>query len=142
LAHQAALNLAAFQRVQMHARSGADAPLPECDVLYVSAACAEPLPAWLDALAHGGRLLFPMEPAGLSGRMLLLTKQSEERYGARFLCAVQFVACIGAQNPQAARALEEAFNRGHWESVRSFHRDGHPDESCWCAGQGWWLSTH
>jgi len=142
LAHQAALNLAAFQRVRMHARSGADAPLPECDVLYVSAACAEPLPAWLDALAHGGRLLLPMEPAGLSGRMLLVTKQSEQRYGARFLCAVQFVACIGAQNSKAARVLEEAFSRGNWESVRSLHRDGHPDESCWCAGQGWWLSTH
>ncbi len=141
LAHDAATNLAGFRSVQTHDRSGAEAPLPDCDVLYVSAACAEPLGVWLDALLPGGRLLFPMEPEGSAGRMLLVTKQSEQRFLARFLCAVQFVACIGVQNPEAARVLETAFSRGNWEAVRSLQRNNQPDENCWCAGRGWWLST-
>ena len=141
LAHEAAANLSKFPSVQTHHRSGAEAPLPKCDVLYVSAACAEPLGVWLDALKVGGRLLFPLEPEGSPGRMLIVTKQSEQTYLARFLCAVQFVACVGAQNPNAARVLETAFRRGNWEAVRSLHRDDQPDESCWCAGRGWWLSA-
>lgn len=141
LAHEAAKNLAGYRTVQTHCRSGAEAPIPKCDVLYVSAACAEPLGIWLDALKPGGRLLFPMESEGSAGRMLLVTKQVEQTYLARFLCAVQFVACIGAQDPIAARALDAAFERGNWSSVKSLRRDAPPDESCWCAGAGWWLST-
>src|SRR5665213_3472610 len=69
LAQRATVNLAGLPRVRTHARSGAEAPLPKCDVLYVSAACAEPLGVWLDALKVGGRLLFPLEPEGSPGRM-------------------------------------------------------------------------
>jgi protein-L-isoaspartate(D-aspartate) O-methyltransferase len=141
LAHEAAANLADYSAVQTHCRSGAEAPLPDCDVLYVSAACAEPLEVWLDALVPGGRLLFPLEPEGLAGRMLLVTKKSDQTYLARFLCAVQFVPCIGAQNSNAARVLDSSFNKGNWEAVRSLHRDDRPDETCWCSGPGWWLST-
>jgi protein-L-isoaspartate(D-aspartate) O-methyltransferase len=141
LAREAAANLAGFSAVQTHCRSGAETPLPDCDVLYVSAACAEPLKVWLDALVPGGRLLFPMEPEGSAGRMLLVTKKSARTYLAKFLCAVQFVACIGAQNSNAARVLDTAFSKGNWGAVRSLHRDDQPDESCWAAGTGWWLST-
>jgi protein-L-isoaspartate(D-aspartate) O-methyltransferase len=140
LAHEAAANLAEFRSVQTHHRSGAEAPMSDCDVFYVSAACAEPLGVWLDALRPGGRLLFPMEPEGSTGRMLLVTKQLDQTYPARFLCAVQFVACIGAQNPNAARELEAAFRRGDSEAVKTLYRNNEPDESCWCAGRGWWLS--
>jgi protein-L-isoaspartate(D-aspartate) O-methyltransferase len=141
LAREATRNLAGYSTVQTHNRSGAEAPLPECDVLYVSAACAEPLGVWLDALVEGGRLLFPMAPEGLAGRMLLVTKQSEQDYQARFLCAVQFVACVGAQDPDAATALEAAFRTGNWEAVKTLNRSNDPDEKCWCAWRGCWLST-
>lgn len=141
LAQRAKVALSCYSQVGMHARSGAEKPLPGCDVIYVSAACAEPLGVWLDALYCGGQLLFPLEPEGLSGQMLLLTKQSDELYVARFLCGVQFVACIGAQNPRAARELETAFRRRTWEDVRSLYRNDSLDETCWCAGHGWWLST-
>jgi len=141
LAHRAQTNLAGLSQVQTHGRSGAEAPVPDCDVLYVSAACAEPLGIWLDALCLGGRLLFPMESEGSAGRMLLVTKQEEQTYLARFLCAVQFVACIGAQDLNAASELDAAFKRGNWESVTTLRRDEPPDESCWCAGKGWWLSA-
>ena len=141
LAGRAAADLKGFAQVQTHARSGAEAPLPECDVLYVSAASAEPLGVWLDALRYGGRLLFPLEPEGEGGQMLLVTKHAEGCYGARFICGVQFVSCIGAQSPEATRALIAAFRRGDSKLVRRLYRNDVPDETCWCSGKRWWLST-
>jgi len=60
LAQRATDNLAKFSNVTVHARSGAEATLPACDVLYVNAGATEPLAVWLDALRPKGRLLFPM----------------------------------------------------------------------------------
>jgi len=141
LAARAQDNLAALANVAVHCRSGAEGPLPLCDALYVNAAAAEPLSVWLDALAPGGRLLLPLAPHSGSGAMLLVTRQVEFEYSARFLCPVEFVPCIGAQDKQAGRALAEAFRRGRWREVRSLQRNTVLDESCWCAGRGWWLST-
>jgi protein-L-isoaspartate(D-aspartate) O-methyltransferase len=141
LARHAAASLAELRQAEIHSRSGAEAPLPDCDVLYVNAASAEPLGVWLDALRCGGRLLFPLEAGGEAGQMLLVSRLSVKDYAARFLTGVQFVACVGAQDPDAVRTLEAAFKRGNWQAVRSLHRNDAPDENCWCAGRGWWLST-
>ncbi|MGP8172970.1 MAG: protein-L-isoaspartate O-methyltransferase family protein [Terracidiphilus sp.] len=141
LAERARANLAEFAQVAVHCRSGAKGPLPDCDVLYVNAAAAEPLAVWLDALRPEGRLLFPLEPENEGGAMLLVTRQADGAWAARFLCGVQFVACAGAQDAQAGQALKAAFRRGNSGNVRWLHRSGQPDESCWCAGRGWWLGT-
>jgi protein-L-isoaspartate(D-aspartate) O-methyltransferase len=141
LARRARENLAEFPQVEVHCRSGAVAPLPACDVLYVSASAPEPLAVWLDALCPGGRLLFPLAPRAGTGEMLLVTRKADGTYPARFLCGVQFVSCAGAQNAQADRALDEALLKRRWSTVRGLHRDDRPDESCWCAGRNWWLST-
>jgi protein-L-isoaspartate(D-aspartate) O-methyltransferase len=141
LARRAEANLAEFPQIAVHARSGAEGPLPGCDLLYVNAAAAEPLAVWLDALRPGGRLLFPLEPEGEAGEMLLVTRKADGTYPARFLCGVLFVSCAGAQDAQAARALRAAFCKGDWSRVRSLRRNDQPDDSCWCAGRGWWLST-
>jgi protein-L-isoaspartate(D-aspartate) O-methyltransferase len=141
LARQTAANLAEFPQVVVHGWSGAEGPLPGCDVLYVNAAAAEPLAVWLDALHQDGRLLFPLEPQGDVGEMLLVTRRADGSYPARFLCGVQFVPCAGAQDAQAARKLEAAFRMGNWSQVRWLYRNDQPDDSCWCAGHGWWLST-
>jgi protein-L-isoaspartate(D-aspartate) O-methyltransferase len=140
-ARRAQANLKEFRQVEVHCRSGAEGPLPECDVLYVNAAAAEPLAVWLDALRPGGRLLFPLAPEEGSGAMLLVTRRAEDPWSARFLGSVQFVACTGAQNAQAGRALRAAFQQGGSERVRYLHRNSEPDERCWCAGRGWWLGT-
>jgi protein-L-isoaspartate(D-aspartate) O-methyltransferase len=141
LARRARENLAEFPQVKVYCRSGAEGPLPECDMLYVSASAPEPLAVWLDALRPGGRLLFPLAPRGGTGEILLVTRKADGTYPARFLCGVQFVSCARAQNAQADRALDEAFLKRRWSTVRGLHRDDRPDESCWCAGRGWWLST-
>jgi len=141
LARRAAALLACLPEVAVHCRSGAEAPLPACDLLYVNAAAAEPLSLWLDALCPHGRLLFPLEPENQDGKMLLVTRNPDGSYPARFLCGVQFVPCAGAQNAQAARSLSEALWRRSGSQVKHLHRNNQPDDSCWCAGRDWWLST-
>jgi protein-L-isoaspartate(D-aspartate) O-methyltransferase len=142
LARRATENLDAFPNVTVHARSGADGPLPECDVLYVNAGATEPLAVWLDALRLGGRLLFPMTPDGGVGAMLLVTKREYGSFTARFLLQAQFVPCIGARNDATEKKLTEAFRTNTWTKVKSLHRNDERDESCWCSGPGWWLSTN
>jgi protein-L-isoaspartate(D-aspartate) O-methyltransferase len=141
LAQRAIDNLAPFPNVTVHARSGAEGTLPECDVLYVNAGATEPLAIWLDALRPMGRLLFPMTPDAGVGAMLLVTKQEDRRFTARFLLQAQFISCTGARNEVTERKLAEAFRDNSWSKVKSLHRNDAPDDSCWCSGPGWWLST-
>lgn len=141
LAARAQQNLVEFPKVTIHNRSGAEAPLPACDVIYVNAGTSEPLPVWLDALKPNGRLLFPLAPGSGVGGMLLLTLQQNGAFAACFLSQAQFVPCIGAQNESEAARLAEAFRNARWPQVKSLHRDDSPDDTCWYAGRGWWLST-
>ena len=139
LAQRAKQNLAELAQVEVHSRSGTVAPFPSCDAIYVNAAAAEPMAVWLDALRPAGRLLFPLAGLDGAGEILLLRHTSGIEYAARFLCPVQFVPCIGAQNEAAGRALQSALRRGHSNRVRRLVRNSAPDESCWLAGNGWWL---
>jgi protein-L-isoaspartate(D-aspartate) O-methyltransferase len=146
LAERAAASLADRSNVIVHAQSGATETLPACDAIYVSAGATAPLGSWLDALCPGGRLLFPLTPDGAgelpgAGGMLLVTRVTDERLDARFLCPVMFTPCVGARDPDTAKKLADAFKRGDSANVRSLRRGTTPDESCWCAGSGWWLST-
>jgi protein-L-isoaspartate(D-aspartate) O-methyltransferase len=141
LAERAKNNLADFAWVNVHLQSGAEPPLPDCDVLYVNAGATHPLAIWLDALHPNGRLAFPLIPAEGFGAMLLITRQQDDRYAARFLLQVQFVPCIGARDEPTARKLTKAFRSRNWPKVKSLHRDDHPDNTCWSSGPGWWLST-
>jgi protein-L-isoaspartate(D-aspartate) O-methyltransferase len=141
LAKRATENLAAFPNVTVHARSGAEGTLPACDILYVNAGATEPLNIWLDALRPLGRLLFPMTPDAGVGAMLLVTKQEDGNFAARFLLQAQFVPCIGARNETTEQKLAEAFRNSNWTKVKLLHRNDEPDDSCWCSGPGWWLST-
>jgi protein-L-isoaspartate(D-aspartate) O-methyltransferase len=141
LAELAKNNLSDLPHVTVHPRSGTEGPLPECDVLYVSAGATAPLDVWLDALHDGGRLLFPLTPAQGAGGMLLVTRKSADRFEARFVTRALFIPCTGARDDETAQKLTAAFLRPDWAAVRSLHRNATPDETCWCAGSGWWLST-
>jgi protein-L-isoaspartate(D-aspartate) O-methyltransferase len=131
----------------VYQRSGAEGPLPECDAIYVNAGATAPLDIWLDALRPNGRLLFPLTPAdgpgGMpgAGAMLLITRLPNGNYAARFVCAAMFIPCMGARDEETAARLTAAFARGDSANVRSLQRKTPPDETVWCAGQGWWLST-
>jgi protein-L-isoaspartate(D-aspartate) O-methyltransferase len=140
LAWRAAENLRGMPWVRVHAGSGTAGPLPECDVVYVSAGATSPLPEWLDALRMGGRLVFPLTPNEGYGGMLLV-KRRAEGYAARFLCGAKFVGCAGAREVVQEARVAECFRKGNAGKVRSLWRDVAPDETAWCAGDGWWLST-
>lgn len=97
--------------------------------VYVSAGATAPLASWLDALRPG------------AGAILLVTRIAKEQFNARFISSATFIPCIGARDETTAKKLIEAFSRGDWTKVRSLHRGTTPDETCWCSGDGWWLST-
>jgi len=141
LVQRATANLTDLQNVTIHLRSGAEAPLPSCDAIYVNAGATAPLDIWLDSLRSGGRLLFPLTDDSGAGGMLLVTKVLLRHFNARFMCPVLFIPCFGARDTRTAKKLSEAFGRGDFRRVQSLRRDSFPDGSCWCSGNGWWLST-
>jgi len=146
LAKKAIQNLSDFSNVTVQERSGSEAPLPVCDAIYVNAGATAPLKIWVDALRVHGRLLFPLTPAdgpgGMpgAGGMLLITRSGTDRFDARFVCPAMFVPCFGARDEETAQKLTAAFKRGDLQSVKSLRLNSQPDDSCWCAGDGWWLS--
>ncbi|MBV8794461.1 MAG: methyltransferase [Hyphomicrobiales bacterium] len=141
IAEQAAANLARYPQVEVRARSGVE-DLPLADAIYVNAAASHPLRPWLDALKPGGRLVFPLQAAGSSGAMLIVTRPDHgQAWPARLLTGVVFIACEGGQDTEMARKLDEAFRRGRAERVRSLRFGGAPSEKDWVRGDGWALST-
>ena len=141
LAERAAANLAALPQASVRATSGAQAPLPACDVIYVSAGATHPVAAWLDAMRIGARLMFPLTADDGGGCMLLVTRRSAHGYAARAMMRVSFIACIGARDARQSQALRAAFAQGSEHRIRSLRRDDAPDGSAWVAGPGWWLSS-
>ena len=141
IAARAAANLSPYPQVEVRACSGVE-DLPQADAIYVNAAATHPFRAWLDALKVGGRLVFPLQAAGSSGAMLIVTRPERgEAWPARLLTGVVFIPCEGAQDTEMGRKLDEAFRRGRTDRVRSL-RFGHaPSETDWVRGDGWALST-
>jgi len=139
LASLAKLNLSDRPNVLVEPRSGAEAPLPTSDVIYVNAGSTAPLRVWLRALKPGGRLVFPLTPGSGRGGMLRVINASRG-LAADFVCGAYFVPCIGAQAATEKRRLAEAFAKGDWLAVRQLHLDRKPDETCWLKGSNWWLS--
>ena len=141
IAARAAANLARYLQVEVRARSGAE-DLPQAHAIYVNAAATHPLRAWLDALKVGGRLVFPLQTAGSSGAMLIVTRPEHgQAWPARLLTGVVFIPCEGAQDTKMGRKLDEAFRRGRTDRVRSLRFGDAPRETDWVRGDGWALST-
>ena len=140
LAVRARENLKDLPQADVQARSGIADDLPKVDAIYVCAGITQPSWAWIDALRPGGRLLFPLQPESSLGGMLLIERPE---YGpvwpAKFVSRAQFIGCVGQQDPEASRRLKEAF-ASHWDRVRSFRIDDTKDDTCWFAGDGWWLA--
>ena len=73
--------------------------------------------------------------------MLLVTKQNEAEFKARFLMPVMFVPCVGARDERTAASLDKALTSGNLNKVKTLRRNDSADASCWFQGNGWWLST-
>src|SRR5207245_3610703 len=115
------------------------------DAIIVNAGVAHLSLAWLDALApENGRLLVPLTAADRTGGFLLITRHGGKTryYPARFVCWTGMISCTGGRDPEAEARLRAALARSHFAAIRSLRRaPDEPDDTCWLAGEGWWLST-
>lgn len=141
LAARAAHNLAQFANVTVQAASANEASLPPSDVIYVNAGATHPPAAWLDALNVGGRMVFPLTPNEGFGVMLRVTRTAEHTYSASAFTRAAFIPCIGARDDAASASLTAALERQSLKEVRSLRRHTPSDNTAWCVGADWWLST-
>lgn len=138
--------------VEVVVDSGEDWPRDETDVVYVSYGIAAPSPAWLDRLAPGGRLLFPLcAPRGALSQARrwhgaegvgLLVERTAAGFAARTLDRCGFVYAEGASSASHVdcELLDQAFRRGGWARVQSLIVGEVIDPTrCWYAGTGWGL---
>lgn len=138
--------------VEVVADDGETWPHEECDVVYVSFGIAAPASAWLDRLALGGRLLFPLcvprghlsvaHPWHGGEGVGLLVERTEAGFTARTLDRCSFVYAEGAVKVahRDCDLLEQAFRRGGWARIRSLVRGAEVDpRRCWYATGDWGL---
>lgn len=141
LAERAAICLQSYPNVQLRATSATDAALPVCDAIYVNAGATHPPANWLFALRVGGRLLLPLTPNEGLGFMLLITRKARDVYGAKAIGRVAFIPCVGARDDSTSDSLWRALERRPLAEIRSLRIGTPADETAWCVGNGWWLST-
>lgn len=147
LAERARANLAAdCPQAKVITANGFDyRPERPADAIIVNAGVTHLSTAWLDALAtENGRLLVPLTSADGFGAFVLITRQAGRSncYAARYVCRVGIIDCIGGRDPDAEAKLTTALRGSQFmPPVQSLRRPpDEPDDSCWLAGNGWWLS--
>ena len=143
LAAAARENLRPWPQVTAVHGDGADYPTATVQRIYVNFALARPADAWLDRLAVGGVLLFPLGAPDPHGRgeaarstdraAILIVTRTATGFAAAFDWGVAFVFAEGRTAGDVAlrRALWHAFARGETARVRSLHRAALPPERSW-----------
>ena len=147
LAAKASANLArAWPQARVIAADGfvfrPDRPV---DAIIVNAGVSHISLTWVDSLAaENGRLLVPLTTTNQWGAFLMITRHGGEtqRYPARFASRTGIIPCVGGRDPRAEARLKAALAKADFTAIRSLRRSPEePDDSCWLAGDGWWLST-
>jgi protein-L-isoaspartate(D-aspartate) O-methyltransferase len=146
LANRARNNLASWPQTTVTIADGFafrwDQPT---EAIIVNAGVTHIAMNWLDALSsHGGRLLVPLTNSDGFGGFLLIERQTEEtrQYTARHVSWTGIINCVGGRDAAAEERIKAAMLRSRMTNIRSLRRGSdEPDETCWLAGEGWWLST-
>ena len=155
-------NLAPWGWVEVRAADGCSALAGETfDAIFVNAGATAPRAEWLAALSPGGRLLVPLtvdmprkawrgarRAAAGGGWMLRVERPANAVdlvdgtvFAASFVSPVGIFPCAGGRSEADGERLEAAYAAGPPADVRSLVIGGSADpESCWLAGDGWWLS--
>ena len=147
LAEQARSNLAPAwpQATVVTADGFTFQPERPAEAIIVNAGVSHLSLAWLDSLAtKNGRLLVPLTGAERFGAFLLITRAAGEtrRYPAKFVSRTGIIACVGGRDAEAEARLSAALRKSDFTAIRSLRRaPEEPDDTCWLAGDGWWLST-
>jgi protein-L-isoaspartate(D-aspartate) O-methyltransferase len=141
LAARAGSNLAHYGHVEVAAGSGIELDCRNLDALFINAGATHPLPAWLDTLAPGGRLVLPLTGEHRWGIVVKITRRNSG-FDAACIGNVGIYPCEGARDPAAAKALARALKKGGQESLSTLRRDRHPrGDGCWLHGRDWCFST-
>jgi protein-L-isoaspartate(D-aspartate) O-methyltransferase len=143
LAAKAKEALAPYPQIKVIAGNGLEVDTPQVDLIVASAGLSTIPATWLDRLTAKGRLVMPLtvvgdwpKPGGGtwhggSGGMLVIRRVNAD-YSARFLCAVGFIPCVGADRSDHDGQLRQAFAGKTMKLVRSLHRHPTPpDQTCW-----------
>ena len=152
-AQRATDNLKDRSNVEVIAADGRRWPQQAADVIYVNFATPRPADMWIDNLAVGGRLIFPLgipreSPTGggwrgLNALALSVTRRSQG-FAASVLGQVSFVFVEGEEHTRSdeeVRILQGSLEKGGWERIRSLVWNEPVDEAqCWLKGDGWALS--
>lgn len=72
---------------------------------------------------------------------MLLVKAVSRGFEAAIVTSAMFIGCQGLREAEAEQRTRQAFAHGDAGKVRSLRRGTKPDESCWLAWDGCWLST-
>jgi protein-L-isoaspartate(D-aspartate) O-methyltransferase len=149
LAATASANLGSTSWIDVRAGTAAE-PLGErFDAVLINAGVTHPLDVWLDALAPGGRMVFPLTVTTTAtdtiGRGLSVHVARDEQdpgLAARLLMPVAIYSAVGVRDSGMNERLREAFTRNPFPSLKRLRRDAHETSAdCWVHGTGFCLST-
>jgi protein-L-isoaspartate(D-aspartate) O-methyltransferase len=118
-------------------------PSKPVDAIIVAAGVSHLSHTWLEGLAENGRLLVPLT-VGIRGAFLLITRHGDStgRFTTRMVSWTGIIPCVGGKDAEAEARLKNALQSANYGAIRSLRRPPEmPDDTCWLAGDGWWLST-
>ena len=150
LAGAARANLATTPWVEVRATADAAFDDQAFDAILINAGVTHPQPAWLDALAVGGRMMVPltstMGPMGPIGKGLvfLVTREDETSFAARVSGVVAIYSAVGLRDDQLNGRLGAAMMAGpqKWAAISRLRRDPHDAAaSCWLHDAAFCLSS-
>jgi protein-L-isoaspartate(D-aspartate) O-methyltransferase len=140
LARRAAKPLARYPHVRLVHADGFTHAFAPADVVYVNAGASHPADSWLLGLKEGGRLVMPLTtiPTESGGGAMFRFVREGDAYRVTLISSAAFIRCEGQDDPDANRALAEAFQAGGARDVSRLAR-GHdwPAEKVWLRWPGW-----
>jgi protein-L-isoaspartate(D-aspartate) O-methyltransferase len=150
LAAAAARNLTDRPNVEVLSGDAHDLVEGPADVIVASCGF-DTIPArWVRLLNDGGRLMIPLTigssiPGIGAGAVLLVTRRGGG-FDAEFVSGTFIYHDKSGRSEPAGERLVDAFAYSLGQplpmpSIASLRVDGPPDDTCWLAGDGWWLST-
>ena len=139
LAAAARANLASFPWVEVREHNGAGPLDGTFDAILINAGVTHPQPAWLDALAPGGRIILPitssmpaMGPIG-KGPMVMITREGDSAaFSARTVTFIAIYSGIGLRDQAIEAELGKLLMRNPFPPLKTYRRDPHePGPACW-----------
>ena len=148
LAAQAQANTSSIASLDVRAGDATAAFDDQFDAILITTGVTHPQPAWLDALAEGGRMIVPLTaviPAMGSvgkGVMVLVTRGEGDNFAARALTFVAIYSGLGLRDDGLNEQLGRALMRTPFPRLTRLRRDAHaPEQTCWLHGEDFCLSS-